>query len=53
MNLAVEGMAVELATDPSESCIDPGCADPIVVQVGISFHSPDGNPEKKPKPVSL
>ena len=40
-------MAVELATDPSAICIDPGSADPIVVQVGISFHSPDGNPERK------
>lgn len=49
----MEAIAVKFATAPSFICIDPGTADPDVVQVGISFHSPDGKPEKKPKTVSL
>lgn len=49
----MEAIAVELATDPSPSCIDPGTADPVFVQVGKIFSSPDGNSEKKPKTVSL
>lgn len=38
----MEAIAVKFATAPSFVCIDPGTADPDVVQVGISFHSPDG-----------
>ena len=51
--MAFEDIAVGLATDPSPVCIDPGSADPVVVQVGIIFHSSDGNPENKPKTVNL
>lgn len=39
----MEAIAVEFATAPSPIRIDPGTADPVVVQVGVSFHSPDGN----------
>ena len=49
----MEAIVVELATDPLPRCKFPGTADPVVVQVGKSFLSPDGNPEKKPKTVSL
>lgn len=51
--LTVEAIAVELATDPSPRCIGPGTADPIFIHVGKYSSSPDGNPEKKPKTVSL
>lgn len=50
-NLSLEETVVGFATDPSLLCIDPGTADLVVVQVGMFFHSLNGNPGNKPKTV--